>query len=99
MRGTPANVQIGIFIASFSTALSGQVSQQVRASIDRIVGGQGAYSPDSKVYKVGLPRSEATIVYDYQILSPNLGLNSWVAFKPRIHNEAILVGQLLLARR
>lgn len=42
MRGTPANVQIGIFIASFSTALSGQVSQQVRASIDRIVGGQGA---------------------------------------------------------
>ena len=74
----------------------GQVPQQVRVSIDRITGGQGAYIPDDKVYKIVLPRTEATIVYDWQTLSPNLGLNSWVAIKPGIHTEAILVGQLLL---
>jgi hypothetical protein len=96
MRGSLANLQIAILITSFSTVLSAQVPQQVRAAIDRIVGGQGAYIPDSKVYKVVFPRSEATIVYDYQTLSPNLGLNSWVALKPGIHNEALLVGQLLL---
>ena len=42
------------------------------------------------------PRSEATIIYDYQTLSPNLGLHSWVALKPGVHKEALLVGQLLL---
>ena len=96
MRGVFANLQIGIFSASFSTVLSAQVPQEARLWVDRIVGGKGAYIPDSKVYKVVFPRSEATIVYDYQALSPNLGLNSWVALKTGIHNEAILVGQLLL---
>jgi hypothetical protein len=67
--------------------LSGQVPQHVRVSIDRITGGQGAYAQDDQVYKVVLPREEATIVWDYQTLSPNLGLNSWAAFKPGIHNE------------
>jgi len=74
----------------------GEVPQHVRVSIDRITGGQGAYVPDDEVYKVVLPREEATIVWDYQTLSPNLGLNSWVAFKPAIHKQAILTGQLLL---
>jgi Domain of Unknown Function (DUF1259) len=96
MRGTLANLQIGILITSFSTVLTAQVSLQVRASIDQILGGQGAFTQDGKVYKVVFPRSEATIVYDYQTLSPNLGLNSWVALKPGVHNEALLVGRLLL---
>lgn len=96
MSGILANLQIGILIATFSSGLTAQVPPQARASIDRILGGQGAYIPDSKVYKVVFPRSEATIVYDYQTLSPNLGLNSWVALESGIHNEAILVGQLLL---
>jgi hypothetical protein len=48
------------------------------------------------VYKVVLPRDEATIVWDYQTLSPNLGLNSWAAFRPGIHHEAMLTGELLL---
>ena len=83
-------------IALFSMTLRGQVPQQVRISIDRIIGGQSAYAPGDKVYKVVLPRAEAAIVYDWQTLSPNLGLNSWVAIKPGIHTEAILLGQLLL---
>jgi hypothetical protein len=96
MRGVLANLRIGVLIATFSSGLTAQVPPQVRASIDRILGRQGSYIPDAKVYKVVLPRSEATIVYDYQTLSPNLGLNSWVALKPGIHSEALLVGQLLL---
>ena len=58
--------------------------------------GKGAYAADDEVYKVTLPREEATIVYDYQTLSPNIGLNSWAAFKSAVHNEAILTGQILL---
>ena len=96
MRAFVLNVQIGILMASFSPVLRAQVPPQARASIDHILGGQGAYIPDDQVYKVILPRPEATIVYDYQTLSPNLGLNSWAAFKSGIHEEAILTGQLLL---
>lgn len=90
------NSRMSILIALFSTALPGQVPQQVRVSIDRIIGGQGTYFSDDQVYKVVVPREEATIVYDWQTLSPNLGLNSWAAFKSGIDGEAILTGQLLL---
>ena len=96
------NSQFNLFAAFFATALMGQVPQQLRVSIDRIIGvqaeyvAQGEYVADDEVYKIVLPRTEATIVYDYQTLSPNLGLNSWVAFKAAIHDEAILTGQLLL---
>ena len=90
------NSQMIILIALFSTALPGQVPQQVRVSIDRIIGGRGTYFSDDQVYKVVVPREEATIVYDWQTLSPNLGLNSWAAFKSGVGGEAILTGQLLL---
>src|SRR5438876_825361 len=90
------NSQICILIVLSSTALTAQVPQHVRVSIDRITGGRGAYVPDDEVYKVVLPREAAAIVWDYQTLSPNLGLNSWVAFKPGIHSEAMFTGQVLL---
>ncbi|MCU1252783.1 MAG: protein of unknown function LppY and LpqO, partial [Edaphobacter sp.] len=38
----------------------------------------------------------ATVVLDYQTLSPNFGLNSWVSFISAVHHEALLSGQLLL---
>ena len=84
-----------VLITVLTTALTGQIPQHVRISIDRITG-EGASIPGDKVYKVVLPRTEATIVYDYQTLSPNLGLNSWVAIKPGTHTEAFLTGELLL---
>jgi hypothetical protein len=67
------NIRIGILIASFSAVLTAQVPQQVRASIDHILGGQGVYIPDDQVYKVVLPRAEATILYDYQTFHQILG--------------------------
>src|SRR6266550_2340238 len=80
----------------FSTVATAEVPQQVRTSIDRITGGKGAYVADDGAYKVVFPREEATIVTNDRTLSPNLGLNSWVAFTSAIHHEAILTGQFLL---
>jgi hypothetical protein len=76
-----------------------EVSEQARAAIDRIIGTKGTYITDvtdQGVYKIVLPREAATVVYDDQTLSPNVGLNSWVAFSSAVHHEAILTGQLLL---
>jgi hypothetical protein len=88
--------QITILIIVFSAALMAEVPQDVRTSVDRITGGHGTYVPDDQAYKVVLPRYEATIVNDWQRLSPNLGLNSWLALKAATHDQAILTGQLLL---
>jgi hypothetical protein len=88
--------QLGMLAVIASINLVAQVPEHIRASIDGVTGARGAYSPDDGVYKVVLPREEAAIVYDYQKLSPGLGLNSWVAFKPGTHNDAILTGQFLL---
>src|SRR5689334_6170112 len=81
---------------AFSASLKAEVPQQIRTSIDRITGEKGTYITDDGVYKVVFPREAATIVRDDQTLSPNLGLNSWVAFASAIHHEAILAGQFLL---
>ena len=70
------NSQFILLATLYSTVLIGQVPEQVRVSIDRITGIEGKYVADDGVYKIVLPRTEATIVYDYQTLSPNLGLNS-----------------------
>src|SRR5260370_39230272 len=73
-----------------------EVPQQVRTSIDRIIDGKGSYIADEGVYKVIIPREEATSVTDDQSLSPKLSLNSWVALTSAVHHEAILTGQFLL---
>jgi hypothetical protein len=96
MPRVAVNSQFSLLATIFSAALMGQIPQHVRASIDQTVGGHGAYISDDGVYKIVLPREEATIVYDYQTLSPNLGLNSWVAFKAAVNHQAIVTGQLLL---
>jgi hypothetical protein len=79
-----------------STVAVAQVPAEQQRAIDRIVGARGTYIADDRAYKIVLPREAATIVQDYQTLSPNLGLNSWVTFSTAIHQEAILAGQFLL---
>src|SRR6266853_2759492 len=91
-----ASLLFNSLTVAFSTLATAEVPQQVRTSIDRITGGKGAYVADDGAYKVVFPREEATIVTDDRTLSPNLGLNSWVAFTSAIHHEAILTGQFLL---
>ena len=87
---------LGAVTIGFSMAAIAAVPQQSRASIDRLTGGKGTYAADDGVYRVVFPREEATIVQDYQSLSPNLGLNSWVALTSAIHHKALLTGQFLL---
>lgn len=85
-----------ITIGLLASAAAAEVSEQARSSIDRVIGHKGTYVPEEGVYKITLPREETTIVQDYQRLSPNVGLNSWVAFSSGIHHEAVLTGQFLL---
>jgi hypothetical protein len=76
--------------------LMAEVPKQAHTAIDRTIGSPGTYIPEEGVYKIVLPQREATVVLDYQTLSPNLGLNSWVSFTSAVHHEALLSGQLLL---
>src|SRR5947209_4925454 len=80
----------------FSATAMAAVSEQTRTSIDHTLGHHGTYIPEEGVYKIQLPREEASVVQDYQTLSPNLGLNSWAAFSSGVHHEAILTGEFLL---
>jgi hypothetical protein len=88
--------KVAIVIAFSANAASAAVPQQARTLIDHLTGVKGTYAADDGVYKVVFPREEATIVQDYQKLSPNLGLNSWAAFTSAIHHEALVTGQFLL---
>jgi hypothetical protein len=85
-----------ITIVLFASTATAAVSEQTRISIEQAIGHKGSYATEEGVYKIILPREEATIVQDYQTLSPNLGLNSWVAFSSGVHHEAMLAGQFLL---
>jgi hypothetical protein len=96
MYGVLASVNLSVLILLFSCIATAEVPPDVRTNIDRIVGGKGAYSADDGAYKVVLPREAATIVQDFQKLSLNLELNSWVTFSSAVHHEAILAGQFLL---
>lgn len=73
-----------------------QIPEEDRRAIDQALGAKGTYLAANGVYKVVVPREAAAIVLDYRTLSPNLGLNSWAAFKPGIHHPATLTGQFLL---
>lgn len=53
-----------------------EVPGQARTTIDRMMGNNGRYIDSGGVYKVLIPRVDATIVQDYQTVSQNLGLNS-----------------------
>src|SRR5215472_6888478 len=92
----PANALASLLAVVFSVPAVGEVPEQERDRIDDVTGGKGTYVDDDGVYKVIFPREAATFVRDGQTLSPNLGLNSWVAFKSAVHHEAIATGQILL---
>jgi hypothetical protein len=64
--------KLAIAMIFFASAANAAVPQQARALIDHLMGGKGTYAADDGVYKVTFPREEATIVQDYQSLSPNL---------------------------
>jgi len=89
-----------IWAVLFSTFATGKlvasVPEQVRTGVDAVIKAHGAYVIDEGVYRFVFPREAATIVRDWQSLSPALGLNSWVAFSSAVHDEAVLSAQFLL---
>src|SRR5262252_3365670 len=85
-----------LLLVGLPTFLFSEVPVETRSLIDRITGGKGAYAVDDDAYKVVFPRSEATIVQDYQSLSPSFGLNSWATFSSALHKEAFLSALFLL---
>ncbi len=96
MRANKAILTLCFLAAGVSTAAADGVPPPARAVIDRVIGAKGTYAASEGVYKVVIPREEATIVTDDRTLSPNLGLNSWAAFTSAVHHEALLRAQFLL---
>jgi hypothetical protein len=72
------------------------VPERTRTELDSIMHAQGSYVVEEGVYRFVLPREAATILRDWQSLSPNLGFNSWIAFSSAVHQEAIVVAELLI---
>ena len=83
VKRVPEFSKFAVAMIFFANAATAAVPQQARALIDHLTGGRGTYAADDGVYRVIFPREEATIVQDYQNLSPNLGLNSWVMGQAR----------------
>jgi hypothetical protein len=75
---------------------SAAVAPETREVIDRIMQRMGVYNPEEGVHKFVIPRDAAVVLSDYETLSPNLGLNSWVGFTAAVHREAVVSGELLL---
>jgi hypothetical protein len=96
--GRPRRQIVTASLLAIATAspLTAEVPKQARAAIDRTIGSPGTYIPEEGVYKIVLPQPDATVVRDYQTLSPNFGLNLWVSVASAVHHEAFLMGQLLL---
>lgn len=95
MFGAP---RVSLFAGTmlFAALSMAAIPDGTRALIDGLIKSKGIYVPEEGVLKFTFPRDEATIVRDDQTLSPNLALNTWVAFSGAVHKEAILRGQLLL---
>jgi hypothetical protein len=89
-------LSVSLLAVGVATQLMAEVPIQARVVIDQIIGSQGIYISEEGVYKVVLPEPKTTVVQDYQTLSPNFGLNSWVSLTSAVHHEAFLSGQLLL---
>src|SRR4051812_20662049 len=76
-----------LLVTATASRSKAEVPEEARDAIDRIVGTKGANIPDEGVYRIVLPREGATIVQDYQTLSPNFGMNSWAAFTSAERHE------------
>jgi hypothetical protein len=80
------------------TTLHGRsdLPENTRAAIDRILRQKGEYVPDEGVYRFVIPCEAALIIRDWETMTPNLRLNSWFAFAPANHEEALVMGEILL---
>lgn len=76
--------------------LAAALSDPQRARIDQLTGAQGVYSAAEDVHRVAFPRTEVKVSVDGRPLHPFLGLTSWAAFTAAAHQEAMVMGDLVL---
>ncbi len=74
----------------------GALSEVQRAKIDQLTGAKGVYTAEEDVYKVSFPRTDVKVAVEGRGMHPFLGLTSWAAFTPDPHQEAMVMGDLVL---
>ncbi len=80
----------------WTTTLAGALTNQHKNTIEQITGAKGTYTPEEDVYKVTFPRTDVKVTVDRRPMHPFLGLTSWAAFTSGSHQEAIVMGDLVL---
>lgn len=79
-----------------ATQLPAALSEQQRGRIDQITGAKGVYTPGEDVYKVSFPRTDVKVTVEGRGMHPFLGLTSWAGFTSDAHQEAMVMGDLVL---
>src|SRR2546428_93384 len=64
--------------------------------IDQITGLKGKWTESEGVFKVSVPRTDIKVSVDKWPMPPFMGLTSWAAFKPGMHQGAMVMGDLVL---
>ena len=78
------------------SSLPAAVSEAQRATIDRVTGAKGSYTPEEDVYRVTFPRTDVKVTVEGRTMHPFLGLTSWAAFTPHSSTELMVMGDLVL---
>lgn len=66
------------------------------ALIEQLTGMKGEYDENQKILQLTVPRYDLAITIDGVRMSPEMGLNSWFAFKT-IGNKVVMLGDLVLS--
>lgn len=85
-----------LICTAWAGTLSGALTNQHKNTIDQITGAKGTYTPEEDVHKVTFPRTDVKVTIDGRPMHPFLGLTSWAAFTSGRHQEAIVMGDLVL---
>jgi hypothetical protein len=85
-----------LLAAAAGGELPGALNQQQRDRIDELTGAKGAYTAAEDVHRVSFPRTEVKVSVDGWAMHPFMGLTSWAAFTSGAHEEAMVMGDLVL---
>src|SRR2546426_441283 len=88
--------KIAFVFLSIALAASGQDKKINTASIDELTGLKGKLNEQENVYKVSQPRTDLKISVDKWEMPPFMGLTSWAAFKERMKDKVMVMGDLVL---
>ncbi len=87
-------MQVGGFVFAASAALAGRAVDPDWDAVAKAIGRPGTEMPGG-VYRVGIGRSDLTVMVDGVQIKPPLALGSYMAFK-KVGNEAMVMGDLVL---